>query len=211
MNAGNERLRRQLDFIIEVDKLKHVLRRSRLIGSSRYENDAEHTWHLAMMAVLLTEHASDRGLDLLKVVKMLLIHDIVEIDAGDTFAYDEKGYEDKLEREERAAQRIFGLLPEDQRAELLALWKEFEERETSEAKYAAALDRLQPLLLNYRNEGQSWKENRITSDKVLKRNQTIEEGSAELWSYAKALIASAVDKGYLQPGPDGQPEGSIHK
>lgn len=192
------RLERQIGFILEIDKLKHILRKSRLIGSDRFENDAEHTWHLAIMAILLSEHANEPKPDLFKVLKMLLIHDIVEIDAGDTFAYDDKGHEDKSAREREAANRLFGILPEDQRDELTELWQEFEARETNEAKYAAAIDRLQPLLLNYTNKGQSWNENGITSDRVLKYNRHIEQGSSELWQFAEKLIGKAVEQQFLK-------------
>lgn len=191
------RLERQIAFIIETDKLKHILRKARVLGADRYENDAEHTWHLALMALVLQEHANDPNLDLARVMKMLLIHDIVEIDAGDTFAYDEKGHEDKQEREQKAADRLFGLLPEEQRDEVMALWHEFEAHETPEAKFALALDRLHPMLLNFHNEGQSWRENGITSDRVLKRNAVIGEGSETLWSYAERMVRQAVERGYL--------------
>ncbi|WP_409342955.1 HD domain-containing protein [Paenibacillus sp. MBLB4367] len=194
----NERLLSQLSFIVEIDKLKTILRKSLIMDGSRLENDAEHTWHLAMMALILNEHANDKSLDILRVLKMLLIHDIVEIDAGDTFAYDVKGNEDKAERENAAAERIFGLLPADQKAECLLLWQEFEVRQTSEAKYAAALDRLQPLLHNYHTQGYSWKKHGITSDMVLARNKHIASGSEELWAFAQELIQSAVAKGYLE-------------
>lgn len=192
------RLAKQIQFIIEVDKLKTIFRKTKLLHDSRHENDAEHSWHLAMMAVILLEHANDQGIDLLKVIKMLLIHDIVEIDAGDTFVYDVEGHKSKREREQKAAARIFGMLPEDQRDECLAFWHEFELKQTKEARYAAALDRLQPLLFNYHNQGATWKENGITSDRVIAVNQQIERGSETLWAYAKSLIEDAVDKGYLE-------------
>ncbi|RXZ79350.1 HD domain-containing protein [Paenibacillaceae bacterium] len=198
----NNRLDKQLEFIIEVDKLKSILRRSKLADGSRLENDAEHTWHLMMMAVLLQEHANNKEIDIARVVKMLMIHDIVEIDAGDTFAYDTKGHEDKAEREQLAAARLFGLLPDDQREECLALWNEFEHRNTDEAKYAAALDRLQPMLLNFENKGTSWNSNGITSDRVLAYNAHIANGSEALWEYAQELVRRAVDKGYLERGSD---------
>jgi putative hydrolase of HD superfamily len=191
-------LEQQIEFILEMDKLKHIFRKSRLIRSERFENDAEHTWHLAVMAMLLAEHANEPDLNMLKVFKMLLIHDVVEIDAGDTFAYDDKGLEGKYEREQAAANRLFGLLPEDQRDECMRLWEEFEARGTGEAKFAAAVDRLQPLLLNVQNEGQSWKEHGITSDRVLERNRHIGEGSTALWQYAEALIGRAVEQGILK-------------
>jgi putative hydrolase of HD superfamily len=191
-------LEQQIEFILEMDKLKHIFRKSRLIRSERFENDAEHTWHLAVMAMLLAEHANEPDLNMLKVFKMLLIHDVVEIDAGDTFAYDDKGLEGKYERELAAANRLFGLLPEDQRDECMQLWEEFEARDTGEAKFAAAVDRLQPLLINVQNEGQSWKEHGITSDRVLERNRHIGEGSTALWQYAEALIGKAVEQGILK-------------
>ncbi|GIP33267.1 HD domain-containing protein [Paenibacillus sp. J2TS4] len=194
----NTRLLKQIEFIVEIDKLKSVYRKSVLMDKSRTENDAEHTWHLSVMAILLLEHANDEEIDILRVLKMLLVHDLVEIDAGDTFAYDDKGHEDKYERELAAAKRIFSLLPEDQREEFLALWHEFEDRVSSESRYAAALDRLQPLLHNYYTEGYTWQKYGITSDKVLARNRHISEGSASLWAFAENLIRSAVDKGYLE-------------
>lgn len=191
-----ELLKKQLEFMIEIDKLKRIERRTRNIHNSRYENDAEHSWHLAVMAMVLQEHANEE-VDLLKVIKMLLIHDLVEIDAGDTFAYDTKGHEDKLEREMKAAKRIFGMLPEEQEQQFLALWLEFEQKETSEAKFAAALDRLQPLIHNYMNQGETWRQYEVTSDRVIQRNQEIANGSAELWDYAHSLIQEAVEKGYF--------------
>lgn len=193
----NTRLYKQMAFIIEIDKLKHILRKTRLVDGSRNENDAEHTWHLTMMAMILLEHANHKELNLLRLIKMLMIHDIVEIDAGDTFAYDTKGYEDKREREEQAADRIFGLLPDDQKDECLALWNEFEEKQTDEAKYATSLDRLQPMLFNYLNEGETWRKHGITSERVLSYNQHIAEGSEALWDFAKDLIQRAVEKGYF--------------
>lgn len=200
--TSHSRLERQLAFILEIDKLKHILRKSRPIASDRFENDAEHTWHLAIMAMLLAEHANEPELNLLKVIKMLLVHDIVEIDAGDTFAYDEQGLAGKYEREQVAAERLFGLLPADQRDECRQLWEEFEARETAEAKFAAAIDRLQPMLLNYENEGRSWNEHGITSDRVLERNRHIADGSAELWRYAEAMIGRAVERGILSERKD---------
>ncbi|GAA3406870.1 HD domain-containing protein [Paenibacillus hodogayensis] len=191
------RLERQIAFILEIDKLKHIFRQSRLIGSERFENDAEHTWHLTIMAVLLAEHAESAQLDMLTVLKMLLIHDLVEIDAGDTFAYDDKGLEDKYEREQAAAIRLFGMLPDDQGDEFHRLWEQFEERQTDEAKFAAAIDRLQPVLFNYENKGQSWREHGITSDRVLARNAQIAEGSTELWRYVERLIEQAVKQGFF--------------
>lgn len=192
-----QRLQQQIEFIMEIDKLKQIIRRSRITGVKRLENDAEHSWHIAVMAILLSEHANDPSVDLKKVLRMLLIHDLVEIDAGDTFAYDVEGHKDKQEREEKAAQRIFGLLPANQAEEYRQLWHEFEERISPEAQYAVAMDRLQPLLLNYFNEGYSWKQNEISSEQVLTYNEQISRGSSKLWDYAQNLIQDAVEKGYF--------------
>lgn len=192
----SERLRKQLEFIREIDKAKTVLRRSVLLDRSRRENDAEHSWHLAVMAILLVEYANE-PVDLLKVVKMLLIHDLVEIDAGDTYAYDAKGHEDKYEREQRAADRIFGLLPQEQGEELRRLWEEFEERRTPEARFAVAMDRLQPVMLNYLTEGVVWRQHGVKSEQVIARNRHIAEGSEVLWEAAAEYIQDAVRKGYL--------------
>lgn len=193
-----DRLKRQIEFIDEVDKIKNIFRQTRIHDGSRYENDAEHSWHLALMAMLLSEHADSPGLDLLKVIRMVIIHDIVEIDAGDTFCYDEAANMDKLERESKAADRIFGILPNDQGSYLKQLWVEFDEMKSPEARFAASLDRLQPVLLNYLNKGGSWHEHNITSAQVIKRNSHIADGSPELWEFASALIEDAVRKGYLK-------------
>lgn len=192
-----DRLTQQLGFIIEVDKLKSVLRQSLIADGSRRENDAEHTWHLCLMAIVLAEHANE-PVDLLRVLKMLLVHDIVEIDAGDTFAYDVAGHSDKAEREERAATRLFGLLPAEQGAELHALWHEFEAQESPEAKFALSMDRLAPMLLNYEAGGGGWAKNGVSADKVLKRAETIRPGSERLGDAAKDLIRRAVAEGKLQ-------------
>jgi len=191
-----ERLHRQIEFILEIDKLKSVLRRSYLMNNPRHENSAEHSWHLAMMAMLLEEHANT-DVDLLRVLKMLLIHDIVEIDAGDTFCYDVLGNAGKAEREQLAACRIFGLLPKDQETEMHELWLEFEARISPEAKFAASLDRLMPILHNYHTQGRSWLENGVTSTQVLDHNRHIGDGSGTLWQYVEHLVADAVNKGYL--------------
>jgi putative hydrolases of HD superfamily len=191
------RLEQQLEFIMEIDKLKRVYRQTYLLNGQDKENDAEHSWHLAVMALLLHEYAAQK-VDLAKVIKMVLVHDLVEIDAGDSFCYDEAANADKGEREEAAAARLFGLLPRDQGRLFRELWEEFEERKTPEACFAAALDRLQPLLHNYHTKGISWQEHKVTEDMVLERNCHIREGSPGLWEYAKGLIADAVDKGYLQ-------------
>lgn len=195
----NERLEKQIQFIIEIDKLKQIYRQTYLMDSSRTENDAEHSWHLAMMAMLLQEDAeAAQELDIFRVMRMVLIHDIVEIDAGDTYLYDEKASHDKAEREQKAADRLFGMLPDDQAQELRALWDEFEEKATPEAKFATSLDRFQPLLHNYTTKGKSWKDHNVSSDKVLNRCSEIQHGSPTLWEYAKNLIHQAVEKGYLK-------------
>lgn len=195
-----DRLQKQINFIMEIDKLKTILRKSYISDKSRAENDAEHSWHLAVMAVILMEHANSDVLDIMKVIKMVLVHDIVEIDAGDTFAYDDAGHADKYEREVAAAERIFGLLPEDQEQELKALWEEFERRESPEAQFAAAIDRLAPMLLNYYTEGHTWKQNGVTSDRVFAYNRHMNDGSSVLWEYAQQFIDDAVAKGYLKKG-----------
>ncbi|MGI4788091.1 MAG: HD domain-containing protein [Janthinobacterium lividum] len=191
-----ERLDRQISFILEIDKLKSVLRRSYLLNEPRHENSAEHSWHLSVMALVLAEHANAE-VDTLRVLKMLLVHDIVEIDAGDTFVYDTAGNETKAAREQEAARHIFGLLPTDQQRELTQLWQEFEARTTPEAKFAAALDRLMPLLHNFHTQGRSWKEHGISQEQVLRLNRHIADGSETLWDYVKALINEATDRGFL--------------
>lgn len=193
----SDRLRSQIEFLLEIDKLKSILRQTLLTDGRRRENSAEHSWHLSIMAILLAEYAKDHPVDLFRVLKMLLIHDLVEIDAGDTYCYDEAGNADKAEREEQAAKRIFGLLPDDQAAEFHHLWQEFELRETAEAKFAAALDRLQPLLHNYQTDGRVWQKHGINSHQVYSRNQSIEEGAPDLWQYAVRIIVDCIDRGWL--------------
>lgn len=184
-------------FILEADKLKEVFRQTILTQSRRSENSAEHSWHFALMVITLAEHANAPGLDVLRVLKMVLIHDLVEIDAGDTFAYDTANLAGQHEREARAADRIFGLLPTDQTAEFRALWDEFEARETPESRFAAACDRLHPMLLNARTEGYAWQKHGITRDRVIARNAHIVEGSTGLWDYALAMVNEAVAAGHL--------------
>ncbi|MGI6328230.1 MAG: HD domain-containing protein [Dethiobacteria bacterium] len=192
----NNRLKQQIEFIIEIDKLKQVFRQSILMDGTRRENDAEHSWHLAIMGILLGEY-SHEDLDLWRVVKMLLIHDIVEIDAGDTYCYEGTPYADKLEREKKAADRLFNILPPDQKEDFQRLWEEFEKRSTPEARFAAALDRLQPLLHNYKTKGESWKKHGVTSDKVIEHNKSIIETSKTLWDFAETIINDSIKKGYL--------------
>jgi putative hydrolases of HD superfamily len=201
---ASDRLARQLDFVLELDRLKNVLRRTLLTDRSRHENSAEHSWHIALMAVVLAEHA-DEAVDVARVVKMLLVHDVVEIDAGDTYVYDVVAAADKVEREVRAAERLFGLLPEDQAAEVRALWDEFESRATPEARFAHAVDRLQPVLHNFATEGEAWRHHGVTADRVESVNRHIAEGSRSLWQHARRLIAEAVERGFLGAPPAGTP------
>jgi putative hydrolase of HD superfamily len=193
----DDRLRRQIDFLVEIDKLKGVLRQTWLTDGSRRENDAEHSWHLAVMALLLAEHAAERDLDVARVVKMVLVHDLVEIDAGDTFVYDRERDTQWAAREREAAERIFGMLPPDQAAAFRRLWDEFEARDTPEARFAAGLDRLQPILHNYHTQGRVWREHGVTSDRVIAHNRHMAEGAPRLWEYAHELIRDAVNRGYL--------------
>lgn len=198
---ASERLRRQIAFIVEADKLKEVFRQTIVTQSRRSENSAEHSWHFALMVVVLAEHSNHRPLDVLRILKMVLIHDLVEIDAGDTFAYDTKLMADQHERESRAADRIFGLLPPDQTAEFRALWEEFEARQTPEARFAAACDRFHPMLLNCLTEGHAWRKHGVTQDRVLARNAHAADGSEAIWAYAVRMIDEAVARGHLAPPP----------
>jgi putative hydrolase of HD superfamily len=198
---NNERLSAQISFLVEVDKLKNVLRKTFLMDRSRLENTAEHSWHVSLMAVVLQEHANDQTLHLNHVIRMLLLHDLVEIDAGDTFAYDTEGYLDKAVREQEAANRLFGLLPEDQRTEWMEVWREFEDGVTYEAQFASALDRLQPVIHNYYTGGVSWKKNGIVRSQVLKRLAPVQQVSAALWSFALDLIERAIEQGLLLDDP----------
>ena len=195
------RLQQQITFILEIDKLKSVLRQTYITIDERHENSAEHSWHLATMALILIDHA-DEKIDLCHVLKLLLVHDIIEIDAGDTYCYDELETKDQSVREHQAAERIFSLLPEDQANSMCDLWLEFESRNTPEAKFAVALDCLMPLLHNLHTEGKSWQEHNITMDQVITRNRAISDGSAQLWQFAQSIIKQAVTKGYLA-APDG--------
>jgi len=193
-----DRLSRQLAFSLELDKLKTILRQTLLADGSRRENDAEHSWHVAMMAVLLAEYAPE-GADPMRASRMLLFHDVVEIDAGDTFIHDEAANQDKAEREQRAADRLYGMLPADQAAELRALWQEYEDRATPTARFADALDRLQPIMNNFATEGGTWKPHNVSADKVLKLVERIRAGAPALGDYAENLVHEAVRRGYLAP------------
>jgi putative hydrolase of HD superfamily len=192
-----KRLSRQIAFIVEVDQLKNIFRQTVNTVSGRAENDAEHSWALCLLVITLAEHANVPHLDVLSALKMVIIHDLVEIDAGDTFAYDTKNMADQHARECLAADRIFGLLPPSQSSEFRALWDEFEARQTPEAKFAAAVDRFHPMLLNCSTEGAAWKKHGITSERVLARNAHIAEGSTDLWAYAQAMVSRAVNDGHL--------------
>jgi len=191
------RLEEQMKFIVEVDKLKKIVRQTYLSDGSRKENDAEHSWHLALMCCILSEYSNEK-IDVGKTMSMVLIHDLIEIDAGDTFAYDAIANQSKKEREQKAANRIFKLLPEDQERNIRSLWEEFEEGITPEAKFANTLDKIQPLLLNDAADGGSWKEHGVHLSQVLKRNEKTHLGSEILWEYAKNLIMDNVEKGHLQ-------------
>lgn len=194
-----DRLERQLAFITEIDRLKSVERRTSLADDSRLENSAEHSWHLAMMALVLAEHARE-SVNVARVVRMVLVHDLVEIDAGDTFCYDAAANVGREEREAEAAERIFGLLPEDQRDTMRALWDEFEARETVEARFANALDRMQPLLNNLATRGGSWRRHSVVKSQVVERVSPIDEGSERLWEHMSALLDQAVADGILADG-----------
>jgi putative hydrolase of HD superfamily len=192
----NARIHAQFTFLTEALRLSEVTRQTLLPTSRRRENDAEHSWHLCLMVIVLAEH-SNVPVDALRVLKMLIIHDLVEIDAGDTYAYDTARMADQHEREILAAERIFGLLPADQGASLRACWDEFEARQTPEAKFAAALDRMQPVLLNILTDGVKWREHGVTLPKVLARNGHAAEGASDVWTYVRRLLDEAVAKGSL--------------
>ncbi len=194
----DERLRKQLDFVLEVDKEKNIFRQTHLSGHGRNENDAEHAWHMALMAYLLKEYANE-SVDITKVMLMCLIHDVVEIDAGDTYAYDSEGLKTQKAREDKAKERIFSLLPDDQKAELIALFDEFEAYDTPESKYAHAMDNLQPLLLNNSNGGGDWKEHGVTKDQVYGRQSKTRLGSEKLYEeVTDKLIQEHIQKGNIK-------------
>ena len=194
---NRERFEKQLSFILEADKEKNILRQTHLTGYSRRENDAEHAWHMAMMIYLLKEY-SNKEIDVAKAMMMALIHDIVEIDAGDTYAYDTDGLQTQKEREQRATERIFGMLPEDQCSELRALFEEFEACESAEARFAKAMDNFQPLLLNHANGGMDWRAHKVTKTKVVGRQNTTALGSEKIWEYTEEIINENVDKGNIK-------------
>lgn len=191
------RLKQQMDFIREIDKEKMITRQTYLSDGNRKENDAEHAWHMALMTILLSEYANEK-IDVLKTVTMLLIHDIVEIDAGDTYAYDAEGLKTQKAREEAAKERLYSMLPEDQKADLTAIFDEFEERKTPEAKFARALDNLQPLLLNNSNDGGDWRNHDVTAEKVYERQSRTREGSEKLFEVTDKILKENIAKGNLK-------------
>jgi putative hydrolases of HD superfamily len=197
LNSPAGRLARQIEFITECDRLKNVFRQTLNTVSRRPENDAEHSWHLCLCVMVLAEHANAPALDVLRVLKMLIVHDLVEIDAGDTFAYDVAAMANQHEREAIAADRIFGVLPADQSAAFRALWDEFEAKATAEAKFATAIDRFQPMLLNCRSEGAAWNRHGVTQDRVIARNRQIGDACKELWRFAETMLQEVVDAGHL--------------
>jgi putative hydrolases of HD superfamily len=199
-DGGETTLQRRVRFALEADRLKAVLRRTRLVDGSRLENSAEHSWHLALLAVLLQDTAP-AGVDHARVVRMLLVHDLVEVDAGDTFCYDAQANLGREERENAAAVRIFGILPGEQAGELAALWAEFEAAETPDARFAAALDRFQPLLLNFHGGGGSWREHAVTRAQVLRRMDPIREGAPALWPMVLEVVERSCQCGWIAPDP----------
>jgi putative hydrolase of HD superfamily len=190
-----DRLKQQLEFILEIDKMKKILRQTILTDYSRQENDAEHSWHISVMAMVLAEYA-DQSVDIGRVIRMTLVHDLIEIYAGDTFAYDTLGNQDKKAREDAAADRLFAMLPTDQGMEIRMLWEEFDQMETPDAIFAAALDRLQPLLHNFVTEGHTWKRG-VTSEQVRKRMAVIEKANPKLYEVVNGIIEQSLEKGYL--------------
>lgn len=191
------KLEQQIQFIVEIDKVKNIFRQTYLADRNRKENDAEHSWHIALMAYLLQEYA-DEPVDVGRVMLMVLIHDLVEIDAGDTYAYDSKGNETKRQRETAAADRIFGILPDAQRDDLRALWEEFEEYRTADAKYAHMLDNFQPILLNDASGGQSWAEHGVKRSQIYKRNEHVEEISKEVWNCMQNIVEKHIEEGHVK-------------
>lgn len=195
-----DRLQKQLDFLVEVDKMKQVLRATLVMDKSRYENDAEHSWHFALMTMLLYEYAGHRDdVNLFRVLKMALVHDLIEVYAGDTPAYDVAGNETKADREKEAADRLFALLPEDQGAEVRALWEEFDAMETPDSRYASAIDRLQPFIANAMTDGHSWQTMQVTKAQVYQRMDMVRHGAPELWSYVEGVVDDHIKKGNLLP------------
>ena len=198
--ASNRRLERQMDFIVEIDKIKNIARKSMVFDGSHFENDAEHSWTISVLAILLKEY-SNFEINLEKVLVMLLIHDIVEVYAGDTFLYSDKRKTAHID-EEKSAEKIFGFLEEDQKQYFIRIWKEFEERKTNESKFATVFDRIEPLLQNYMTKGYTWKKNKITYNMIIEKNGKIKEGSEEIWAFVQKLLKLCIEKGYLAEAYD---------
>lgn len=195
----NQRLQQQMEFLIEIDRMKCVLRQNLIADGSRRENDAEHSWHMAMTVMVLSEYASE-PIDLLRVIKMCLLHDLVEVYAGDTFCYDAAGYEDKAQRETEAADRLFGILPVDQGGEYRALWEEFEQMNTPDSAFAGAVDRVQPFLLNYCTNGHTWSLGKIDSNMVYARMAPVEKALPEVWPVLTTMMEDCIKRGLLPRG-----------
>lgn len=195
-NLLDERLIKDIDFIVELDKMKSILRQTSIIGEDRREDDAQHSWHISLMAIILADYANEK-IDLLKTIKMLLIHDLVELEAGDTFCYDKKGNEDKRERELKAADKVFGMLDESKGREMRELWDEFEAMESPEALFAVSMDRLQPMLNNYHNNGGTWRKFDVSQSDIYKRIDPVKRSSSELWKYVEYMLSDAFEKGLI--------------
>ena len=192
-----DRLERQLEFLIEADKMKSVFRQTLVMDKSRQENDAEHSWHIALMALTLHEYAAHGGVDINRVLRMALLHDLVEIYAGDTFAYDADGAKDKQQREEAAADKLFSLLPPEQSREFRALWEEFDAMKTPDSMYAAAIDRLQPFISNYKTDGHTWIRHKVTAEQVYARMAPVKDALPALWEFVERVIRESCGKGHL--------------
>ncbi|MEG1983915.1 MAG: HD domain-containing protein [Oscillospiraceae bacterium] len=193
----DDRFEKQLRFIVEIDKMKNIFRKTLIIDGTRRENDAEHSWHIAVMAILLSEYCKDKSVDVMRAVKMALVHDLIEIYAGDTFAYDEAGNSTKEERERDAADRLYALLPQEQGAELRALWEEFDAEITPDARYAAAMDHLQPFIHNYMTDGHTWREGKVTAAQVCKRMEIVRTETPELWGFVERVIEEYTKNGCI--------------
>lgn len=194
----DEKLKKQLKFILVIDNMKNIFRRNLLADGSRRENDAEHSWSLAMLAMLFEEYSAEK-VDMEKTLKIALVHDLVEVYAGDTFAYDLKGNEDKLERETKAAQKLFEILEPEQGGEIRDLWNEFEEKKTPEARYANAIDRVQPLINNYMTDGYTWKDGDVHAPQIYKRNEIVRTAAPELWELVEGIVDDSIESGILKP------------
>lgn len=197
MYFATERLKKQVEFLIEIDNIKHIFRKTKLFNKSRFENAAEHAWHLAVMALVMNEYSNEK-IDVLKVIKMVLIHDIVEIDTGDVIVYDTQMRKLAEEKEKIAAERIFGILPDDQKEEFIDLWREFEEKKTPESKFAAAIDRFEPILQNQLTEYCAWKAHDVTIDMLHDKNKHIRDGSNVIWDVVKSIFLEAKSKGVIK-------------